>query len=285
MINDSVSRPQATESGIDLARQALAAARAAARQRGERPSGSRKVHRVRTSQQPDGREPIGFAALLANLVTDRAWELPSAGGSLVDEWSAVVTDLTGHVALVGYDPATGELAVRPASSPYATALRLRTRQLIAAANQVMGSATAVRTIRILPPGTAPAALGPADAPLGTAAGPHREPVQPRTEPYEQPAGYLEAIAQHRAHRRSGRVDVRIAQAAREQIRTRVLEPESAFAKGRAEAERLREQAEREQSGGASEARALARARAEKAGLAHLPRQGTAAASELLDRTA
>ncbi|MFJ3882949.1 hypothetical protein ACIPW5_36555 [Streptomyces sp. NPDC090077] len=82
------------------------------------------------------------------------------------------------------------------------------------------------------------------------------------------------------------MDTRIAQAAREQIRTRILEPESAFAQGRAEAQRLREQTERDQSRGTAEARALVRARAEKAGLTHLPpRQTTAAAPELLERTA
>lgn len=58
-----------------------------------------------------------------------------------------------------------------------------------------------------------------------------------------------------------------------------------FAQGQAEAERLREQRERAESRGTAEARALARARTEKAGLTRLPRQATAAASELLDRTA
>ncbi|MFF3728203.1 hypothetical protein ACFYYM_38260 [Streptomyces erythrochromogenes] len=65
----------------------------------------------------------------------------------------------------------------------------------------------------------------------------------------------------------------------------MLEPEDAFAQSRAEAQRLREQAERERSRGTSEARALVRARAEKAGLTHLPCQATAASPELLDRTA
>ncbi|MDX3538079.1 hypothetical protein PV721_27750 [Streptomyces sp. MB09-01] len=81
------------------------------------------------------------------------------------------------------------------------------------------------------------------------------------------------------------MDARIAQAAREQIRTRILEPETAFAQGQAEAQRLREQTERDRSRGTAEARALARARVEKAGLTHLPRQATAAAPELLHRTA
>ncbi|WP_327310079.1 DUF721 domain-containing protein (plasmid) [Streptomyces sp. NBC_01298] len=283
-MTDTINTAQAPAgSGIDLARQALAAARAAAQQRGDRPSGSRKAHRPRTTRQPDGREPIGFAALLANLVTDRAWELPSAGGSLSDEWQSIAGDLTGHVALAGYDAGTGELAVRPVSNPYATAVRLRTPTLIEAANKVMGNATAVRTIRILPPGAAPALPHPARALQATPAPAPADTVP--SVPSEKPVGYREAIAKHRAHRYTHPLDARIAIAQREQIRTRIMEPESAFAEGRAEAERLREQAERERARGTSEARALARARAEKAGLTHLPSQTTVTAPEFLYRTA
>ncbi|MEV7617056.1 DciA family protein [Streptomyces sp. NPDC089799] len=273
MINNSASAPQAPESGVDLARQALAAARAAAKQRGARPSGSRKAHRTRATRQPDGREPIGFQQLLANLITDRAWELPAAGGSLVDEWPTIATDLAGHVALAGYDAATGELAVRPVSAPYATAARLHTRQIIDAANHVMRSTTAVRTLRILPPGITPTAPYPADTTPATP-----EPAVPvqQAPHYEQPAGYRQALALHHAHRFTHRADAHIAQAAREQIRTRILEPEHAFREGLAEAEHLREQAERNKATNTAESRALARARSEKAGLTRLPHQATAA---------
>ncbi|MFD5412442.1 DUF721 domain-containing protein [Streptomyces nojiriensis] len=264
-MTDAMNAPQAPASGVDLARQALAAARATARQRGERPSSSRKAHRARTTRQPDGREPIGFAALLANLVTDRAWELPSAGGSLVEEWSAVVTDLTGHVALAGYDPATGELAVRPVSSPYATAVRLRTRQLIDAANQAMGSATAVRTIRILPPGTL---ATPPRAGEASATPPKAEAVP--EEPYQVPAGYQEAIATHRQARTARTVNPAIQAAVERQIRDTAREPEHLFADGQAEMARLRKQADRERARSSSYALAVARARAEKAGLTSLP---------------
>ncbi|MCX4784454.1 DUF721 domain-containing protein [Streptomyces sp. NBC_01264] len=232
-MTDTINTAQAPAgSGIDLARQALAVARAAAQQRGDCPSGSRKAHRSRASRQPDGREPIGFAALLANLVTDRAWELPSAGASLVDEWPAVVTDLTGHVALAGYDPDTGELAVRPASSPYATAVRLRTRQLIDAANQVMGNATAVRTIRILPPGTAPASAPPRTV---DSAGTPPPPAPDSTrEHYQAPAGYRDAIAAHRKAKTSRPVDPVHQAAVEDQIRNAWREPEHLFAEGQAE---------------------------------------------------
>ncbi|MFC9817319.1 DUF721 domain-containing protein [Streptomyces virginiae] len=265
MISNSVSRPQAPDSGVDLARQALTAARAAAKQRGERPSGSRKAHRTRAIRQPDGREPISFQQLLANLATDRAWELPAAGGSLVDEWPAIATDLAGHVALAGYDAAAGELAVRPVSAPYATAVRLRTRQLIAAANQAMGCATAVRTIRILPPGTLatpPRAVEASATPLRTEA--------VTEEPYRVPASYQEALAAHRQARMAETVNPAIQAAVERQIRDTAREPEHLFADGQAEMARLREQADRERARSSSYALAVARAGAEKAGLTSLP---------------
>ncbi|OKI31563.1 hypothetical protein A6A28_36090 [Streptomyces sp. CB03578] len=267
-MTDAINAPQtpASGSGVDLARQALAAARATARQRGERPSGSRKAHRARTTRQPDGREPIGFAALLANLVTDRAWDLPSASGSLVDEWPAVVTDLTSHVALAGYDPDTGELALRPSSPPYATAVRLRTRQLIDAANQVMGSPTAVRTIRILPPGIVPTV--PAQAPEVSGTQLTAAPVP--DELYEAPAGYREAIAAHRQARTSRPVDPAYQAAVEGQIRNALREPEHFFADGQAELARLHEQSGPERARSSSHALAVARARSEKAGLTALP---------------
>lgn len=283
-MTDAINTPQVPAgSGVDLARQALAAARAAAKQRGDRPTGSRKAHRSRATRQADGREPIGFATLLANLVTDRAWELPSAGVSLVDEWPTVVTDLTGHVALAGYDPETGELAVRPDSSPYATAVRLRTPQLIDAANQIMGNATAVRTIRILPPGTSPtpAPSRTADS-VSTPPPPAPAGVQER---YQAPAGYREAITAHRQARTSRPVDPVHQAAVEGQIRNAWREPEHQFAEGQAELARLREQADRESERRSSHTLAVARARAEKAGLTHLPRQATATAPEILDRTA
>lgn len=265
MINDSVSCPQAPESGVDLARQALAAARAAARQRGERPSGSRKAHRTRTTRQPDGREPIGFQQLLANLITDRAWELPAAGGSLADEWPAIATDLAGHVALAGYDAATGELAVRPVSAPYATAVRLRTRQLIDAANQAVRSATAIRTIRILPPGTLAA---PPRASEASGTPPKAEAVA--DEPYQVPACYQEAIAAHRRARAARTMNPAVQAAVERQIRDTAREPEHLFTDGQAEMARLREQADRQRARTSSYALAVARARAEKAGLTSLP---------------
>ncbi len=97
-----------------------------------------------------------LSAVLAGLMADRAWELPATGGSVLDRWPDIA-------AAVAFHPETGQLDPRPASSAYATQLRLITARIIAAANEAAGT-EAVRTVRVLPPGAAPAPEAPAAAP-------------------------------------------------------------------------------------------------------------------------
>lgn len=70
-------------SGVDLARVALRQAKEAAKKRGDS-----EAHTPRRPQQTavrrDGREPSGFAAVLQGLMADRAWEVPAAGGTVLD---------------------------------------------------------------------------------------------------------------------------------------------------------------------------------------------------------
>lgn len=42
----------------------------------------------------DGREPTGFAAVLQRLMADRAWDIPAAGGSILDQWPAIAATLS-----------------------------------------------------------------------------------------------------------------------------------------------------------------------------------------------
>ncbi|MFI0193056.1 DciA family protein [Streptomyces sp. NPDC017082] len=88
-------------------------------------------------------------------MADRAWELPAAGGSVLDQWpdiaAAVAPQLPHHVAAVAFHPETGQLDLRPDSSAYATQLRLITARIVATANEAAGT-EAVRTVRVLPPG-------------------------------------------------------------------------------------------------------------------------------------
>ncbi|WP_236246912.1 DciA family protein [Streptomyces sp. CC210A] len=170
-INPSQQREQPATvagelSGVDLARVALHQAREAAKARGE--GGTRKAkRRTGTTARRAGREPTGFAAVLQGLMADRAWDIPAAGGSILDQWpdiaAALSPKLVAHVQAVAFHPETGQLDLRPDSPAYATQLRLIRSRIIAAANDAVGT-QAVRTVRVLAIG----ANGPAPREAATA---------------------------------------------------------------------------------------------------------------------
>ncbi|MGW3208349.1 hypothetical protein [Streptomyces sp. NPDC001135] len=109
-------------SGGRLARVALRQAREAAGKNG----GEARVpcHRYVGAVKRDGREPAGFAAVLARLTADRAWELPAAGASVLDRWpetaAAVALQLPSHVVTVAFHPESGQPGLRPDSAAYAS---------------------------------------------------------------------------------------------------------------------------------------------------------------------
>ncbi|NUU20911.1 MAG: DUF721 domain-containing protein [Streptomycetaceae bacterium] len=162
--------------GADLARTALRAAVAAARQRPQE-SGIRRASAART--RTDGREPVALDTAIGGLLAAHAWELPAAGGGLLERWPSIAPDLAPHVAAVGFDAPTGRLDLRPSSSAYATNLRIMTRALVDRVNTAVGSSL-VRDIRVLAPArprTAPPTSPPAsEAGAGTSA------PRPRTSP-------------------------------------------------------------------------------------------------------
>ncbi|MFF4534230.1 DciA family protein [Streptomyces sp. NPDC001407] len=259
-------------SGLDLARIALQQARLAAKNNGA--SEARAPRRRRpTAVKRDGREPSGFAAVLAGLMTDRAWELPATGGSILDHWpdiaATIAPNLPHHVAAVAFHPETGQLDLRPDSPAYGTQLRLLSARIVAAANEAAGT-QAVRSIRVLPVGavsqehtvqSAPEAPAASEAPVKT-----RETTSP---------GYKAALAAHRSVAPARRVDPGIAAAVerqtaamRELSRRAFPDAEPADVPAPLEAVRL----QRRRQAAATEAAALRRARAERAAR----RSGTAA---------
>jgi len=260
-------------SGVDLARVALQQARLAARNSGGEARAPRR--RRATAVKRDGREPSGFAAVLQGLMADRAWELPAAGGSVLDRWpdiaAAVAPQLPHHVAAVAFHPETGQLDLRPDSSAYATQLRLITARIVATANSTVGT-DAIRTVRVLPPGTAPT---PRTAPETPAAAPDvQAPV--KTREMGSP-GFHQALAAHQAVVPPSRVDPSIAEAVERQTtamralsRRAFPEPEQAADDQPAPIEQAR--TERRRQADVSHAAALRRARAERAARA----AGTAA---------
>ncbi|MEU2855518.1 DciA family protein [Streptomyces syringium] len=153
----SSEQPPPELSGVDLARVALHQAREAARTRGE--GSTRKTKRpLRTTVRCDGREPTGFAAVLQGLMADRAWDIPAAGGSILDQWTAIAAALSpklaAHVQEVAFHAETGQLDLRPDSPAYATQLRLISSRIITTANDTLG------TRRFAPSGSWPSARRP-----------------------------------------------------------------------------------------------------------------------------
>ncbi|MEU6631740.1 DciA family protein [Streptomyces parvus] len=259
--------PALEPSGADLARIALNQAREAAKKRGASKTQTPRRHQTRTVRR-DGREPSGFAAVLQHLMTDRAWALPAAGGTVLERWpdiaATIAPQLADHVQALTFHPETGQLDLLPESPAYATQLRLISTRIITAANETTGNGT-VRTIRVLPPGTAPADR-PA-RPTSPAPAPQAAPVAARET---APDGYREAIAAHRAtwtHQQH--INPKIQAAAERQLRERLREPEDQFADGRQAQEELQRKAaaqRRLRPSDAAQARALQRLAAERAAL-------------------
>ncbi|MFE2383161.1 DciA family protein [Streptomyces misionensis] len=267
-LNTTSSKQPASElSGVDLARVALHQAREAARARGE--GGTRKAkRRTGTTMRRDGREPTGFAAVLQGLMADRAWDVPAAGGSILDQWpdiaAALSPKLASHAQAVAFHAETGQLDLRADSPAYATQLRLISSRIVTTANDAVGT-QAVRTVHVLAVGAvAPAPREAAATPAAAA------PETPVTTRDMAPPGFHRALAAHQAVAPAQRIDPGITEAIerqnramRELSRRAFPEPEPGPNGGPAPLEDAR--TERRRLADASHAAALRRARAERAG--------------------
>ncbi|MFJ3891138.1 DciA family protein [Streptomyces rubrogriseus] len=257
----------AEPSGVDLARQALVAAREAAKRNGAAQKKKPK-RRTGTVVRRDGREPLGLGAAIGMMMTERGMVAPAAGGSVLAQFddilAAAAPELAGHVQAVGFDADTGRLDVAPDAPAYGTQLRWSAPKLIAAANEKVPGAN-VRTVHVLAP--APAKAGPATA----AAAPAPQPAVPAV-PVERrmpPEGYRRAIEAHRQAARPSLADPGIAEAVERQTAAMRALSRRAFPEPDVVADdvpALMEQAraQRRRQAAATEAAALRRARQERA---------------------
>ncbi|MER6648610.1 DciA family protein [Streptomyces anulatus] len=270
-------------SGVDLARQALLAARETARKSGA--TRQKPKRRTTTAVRRDGREPIGLGSAIGMMMTERGMTAPAAGGSVLADFDTILTtvvpELAGRATAVAFDAKTGRLDVAPDAPAARTKLRWSAPKLIATANERVQGAN-VRALHVLAP--APVKAGP----TATAAEPAPQPTAHATpmQRLDPPEGYREALAAHRAAWHTTRhTSPEIQAAAERQLRERLREPEDRFADGRQALAELRTRVaaqQRVQPSDVSRARALQRLAAERAGLATIP---AAAAPERLDRTA
>ncbi|MFF3735188.1 DciA family protein [Streptomyces sp. NPDC002476] len=235
-------------SGVDLARQALVAAREAAKKNGA--TTKKPKLRTGTAVRRGGREPLGLGAAISMMMTERGLVAPAAGGTLLNRWETVLAsaapELASHVQAVGFDADTGRLDVVPESPAYGTKLRWIAPKLIAAATTAVPTAN-VRTLNILRPSpgkTSPTATGTVPQAVPRTPAPAARPEQ--AQPGHRHPGYLAALAAHHTAggtRETGLIP-RIREAADRQTQALLQrrEPEHAFTEVSAQEEILQAQA-------------------------------------------
>lgn len=153
--------------GLDLARSALAAAKAEAKRRGSTGRTGRSVGGGPTAQpqtgvagrrasvdqrsgaHPDDRDPQLLASSLERLLAERGWQTDAAVGSVMGRWRHIVgADLAAHSEPIAFD--AGELLVQAESTAWATQLRLLTAPLRARLDEELGPGT-VTSIKVVGP--------------------------------------------------------------------------------------------------------------------------------------
>lgn len=143
-------------SPVEVAREALAAARVEARRRGLSPGaptgrqpadttpGRSRWRRIapeeRSGAHPDERDPQLLGPTLDRLVAERGWATDAAVGGVMGRWAAIVgPDVAAHAKPVSY--ADGELVVQADSTAWATQIRLLAPALLARIATELGAGT------------------------------------------------------------------------------------------------------------------------------------------------
>lgn len=148
--------------GPDLARAALARARAAAREKGLSPgaprSRSRRPEPGRSGSGPDGRDPVLFGDMVRRVVAERGWEQTTTAAGVLANWDRLVgPEIADHCQPVSL--ISGELVLVAESSAWATQLRLLTRTLSRRLAEQIGDGV-VKSIAVRGPAQADWRKGP-----------------------------------------------------------------------------------------------------------------------------
>jgi predicted nucleic acid-binding Zn ribbon protein len=163
MPDSAKTRDEAGPAGGDrarLAREALARAKADARERGSRPARPDRnpqpdasegaAPRPGRGRRRDDPEPLGAA--IEGLIDAQGWREPAAVASVFGRWAQIVgADLAAHTRPDTL--ADGELTVTADSTAWATQLRLLAAQLVRRLNAELGDGV-VRQVRVRGPAAA-----------------------------------------------------------------------------------------------------------------------------------
>nr|WP_285733275.1 DUF721 domain-containing protein [Nocardiopsis sp. ATB16-24] len=136
-------------SGADLARQALARARAEAKERGAVPRGVARS-RPRGRLRPRN-EPQMFGEAVRTWLIEHGWQEQVAVGGVFGRWSDIVGEFNAK-KLRPESYSDGELVVVADSATMATQARAMVRDLMRRLNQELGEGTVV-SIKVRGPGS------------------------------------------------------------------------------------------------------------------------------------
>jgi predicted nucleic acid-binding Zn ribbon protein len=160
-VSDDQQNPQPVEnpkSGIELAREALAQAKADAKRRGAQPGQTRKKRSSRGGRDPRrGGDPTAFGPAIRELLAARGWEERVAVGGVFGRWP----DLVGPELAEHTEPQTfedGILVVAADSNAWAAQLRLLSGPLVKRLNEELGHGT-VQRVKVIGPSSAPRGTG------------------------------------------------------------------------------------------------------------------------------
>ncbi|CAM4188618.1 DUF721 domain-containing protein [Nocardiopsis rhodophaea] len=135
-------------SGADLARQALAQARAAAKERGAAPTG--RPRRTRRGRLRSRNEPQPFGEAVRAWLVEHGWQEQVAIGGVFGRWADIVGEFNAqHLRPVSYEG--GELVIAADSPTMAVHARAMVRDLLRRLNEELGDGT-VHTIKVQGPG-------------------------------------------------------------------------------------------------------------------------------------
>lgn len=153
-------------SGSDLARAALAAARAAAKSRTPAKRTMPAVRRGRrrrwSGAGADDRDPQPLGRLVSRLAVDRGWSDQLSGGQVFAKWPQLVgAEVAQHAKPVTLRE--GELVVQAESTAWATQLRLLQRQLLQQIAKGVGP-NVVKRLKVQGPSAPNWRFGPLHAP-------------------------------------------------------------------------------------------------------------------------
>ncbi|GAB3655061.1 hypothetical protein GCM10027589_14120 [Actinocorallia lasiicapitis] len=141
---------QPKKTGVELAREALAQARADAAKRQSVP-GQRRKNTVRSVRDPRrGRtDPQLFGANIKKLLAERGWEEKAAVGGVFGNWAGIVgPNMAAHTQPGAFED--GELVVNCDSPAWAQQVRLLAGQLVKRLNEELGDNT-VRRVKVVGP--------------------------------------------------------------------------------------------------------------------------------------